>query len=240
MNKPDTVYVVEDNPTMSQLLAERLPSYCQTVKKFASAEAALDDFHNGCQPDIIILDLKLGKMDGLSLIEIMRAENFRGAVILASGFSDKKAVTVALRLGIIEVLEKPFQLDQFIAAVDRAHDFVQLRRTEAKIEEITSDLVQNCQSLISAYETRVVNSENLLYDHNIPYPPADVKVELVRHMMDAPMLHQLIVESEKQLQDLKQYKVELEKRIVMSTPQREASMTMSPPQLQLNLEKGRN
>lgn len=74
-------------------------------------------------PDLLITDIKMPRMDGLSLIEKIRSSSKADLpVIVTSAFADKDFLARANKLGISAYLTKPFSLDDLtnaIAAVGR-------------------------------------------------------------------------------------------------------------------------
>lgn len=85
------------------------------------------------QPDILILDIMMPKLNGFHLSHLMRLnKRLRGAkVIFCSSRADREYVEQAFRLGASEFLEKPFtpeQLRRKILEVTRKPDFQRIRK----------------------------------------------------------------------------------------------------------------
>ncbi len=78
---------------------------------------------NGCGSDITILliaDLKMPGLDGLSLIREAKRLNVELPVIIITGFSTESSAIEAVNLGVAGYLTKPFRVPQVLAAAARA------------------------------------------------------------------------------------------------------------------------
>lgn len=71
-------------------------------------------------PDVVILDLKMPGMDGLTLLREIRARNVELPVIVLTGYRTETAETEARALGVIQFLQKEFSLHALGAAITRA------------------------------------------------------------------------------------------------------------------------
>ncbi|HUX54829.1 MAG TPA: sigma-54 dependent transcriptional regulator [Williamwhitmania sp.] len=76
--------------------------------------------------DVIILDLQLPEMDGLSVLKKIKENNDHAEVIMITGHGDMDAVIQAMRLGAMEFFTKPFRLLDMKAAIQRSRRFVEL------------------------------------------------------------------------------------------------------------------
>ena len=92
--------------------------------------------------DVLILDVKLPEMDGMQVLEIVKAKYPDLEIIVISGHGDIDTVIAALRSGAIDYLKKPFRLNDLMIAIERTTKFVRLRQN---IKALKTD-----NSLISA------------------------------------------------------------------------------------------
>ncbi|MGW0807966.1 response regulator [Nonomuraea sp. NPDC002799] len=72
------------------------------------------------RPDVVLLDLVMPVMDGLAVLERLRAEAGRPAVIVLTSFQEEDRVVEAVRLGALSYLSKMTAVDQVVAAVRAA------------------------------------------------------------------------------------------------------------------------
>ncbi len=66
------------------------------------------------QPDLLITDIKMPFMDGLSLIELVRKELPRTKIVIISGYDDFSYAQQAIRLGVDQYLLKPIMKDKMV------------------------------------------------------------------------------------------------------------------------------
>lgn len=78
-------------------------------------------------PDIALIDLKLPRVSGMELLEIIRTEFPRVAVIMMTGYSTLENAVAALHSGAFDFLPKPFTFEELLGVVQRAERLVTLR-----------------------------------------------------------------------------------------------------------------
>ncbi|MEM5294103.1 response regulator [Burkholderia sp. JPY481] len=111
------VYIVDDDALIRRSLAGLLKSAGHTATCFESGEAFLAS-ETVAQACCILLDLKLGGMNGL---DVQRALIERGTsipVIFISSHGEEEVVDKALRQGAIAFFHKPFSVDRILALID--------------------------------------------------------------------------------------------------------------------------
>ncbi len=70
--------------------------------------------------DVILLDMKLPDLDGMKILETIRAKIPRPYVIVMTGYSTMSNAVQAMKSGASEYLAKPFTDDELIEAVEKA------------------------------------------------------------------------------------------------------------------------
>lgn len=118
---PLRVMVVEDDEHFRSFLTTVLretPGYI--VQEAKSGEEALA-LCRDMGFDLLIVDLRMPKMDGITLIHHVRRLHPSTRFIIVTGFGDKKSAIDAVHLGVSEYLEKPIRdLQLFRTTVERA------------------------------------------------------------------------------------------------------------------------
>lgn len=116
---PSIVYVIDDDASLRRSL-ERLLSLAEyRVATFESAEAflaVLDHLPQGCS----VVDIQLGAMSGLELLERLGAARPGWPAIAMSGSHNESAEKESLRLGARVFLRKPFDPQSLLDAIARA------------------------------------------------------------------------------------------------------------------------
>ena len=72
------------------------------------------------KPDIILADVKMPKIDGLTMCEEIRAFLPHCSIIIISGYSDKEYLKSAIRLSAVNYLEKPFHPQELMDSLQQA------------------------------------------------------------------------------------------------------------------------
>ncbi|NQT68198.1 MAG: response regulator transcription factor, partial [Desulfobacteraceae bacterium] len=71
------------------------------------------------QPDLIVLDIMLPGIDGLSVLQNIRLEDDRIPILILSAKSDTEDKIKGLSCGVDDYITKPFDLDEFLLRVER-------------------------------------------------------------------------------------------------------------------------
>lgn len=115
------VYVVEDDPAQRQSLTELLQLDDLDTQDFASAEAFLGAVAAAApRTGAAIVDLRLPGLDGLGLLRALALLGLPVAAVILTGHGTVRSTVEAMRLGAVDVLEKPVEPDHLLATVRRA------------------------------------------------------------------------------------------------------------------------
>ena len=71
-------------------------------------------------PDIVLTDVRMPKMDGISMMQGVQERYPDSAVIFMSGFSDKEYLKAAIKLHAVSYVEKPIDTDELYEALKDA------------------------------------------------------------------------------------------------------------------------
>jgi excisionase family DNA binding protein len=113
------VLVVDDEESIRDLLSKTLALAEYDVETAGDASTALDRMRETAY-DLLVADLKMPGMDGLTLISHARHMRADLPVIIITGFSSESAAIEAVNLGVAGYLTKPFRVPQVLAAAARA------------------------------------------------------------------------------------------------------------------------
>jgi two-component system KDP operon response regulator KdpE len=118
MTPPTRILVVDDEPQIRRFLRTSLGAQGYAVSEVASGREALEAAVKQ-EPDLVILDLGLPDMDGLEVIEKLRAD-CQTPIVVLSIRGDEKGKVRALDLGADDYVTKPFGMDELLARVRTA------------------------------------------------------------------------------------------------------------------------
>lgn len=115
----EQVWIVDDDSSIRWVLEKAFASANISVASFDSAERLLDALvHN--QPQIIISDIKMPKIDGITLLGKINKQYPEIPVIIMTAHSDLDSAVNAYQGGAFEYLPKPFDIDDALAITKRA------------------------------------------------------------------------------------------------------------------------
>jgi two-component system response regulator AtoC len=124
--------IVDDDPGLRQSLGLLLQEAGHDVYAQGDAEealnVALDD-----DPDVILCDVRMPNMDGLSFLQQYRAGHGGALVIMMSAHGNEDAALAAMREGAYDYLHKPFRPDEVVMTLRKAEEREHLRREVATL-----------------------------------------------------------------------------------------------------------
>lgn len=123
------ILVVEDEPAIVKLLQFNLEKSGFTVVAASDGKQGLEMVHQE-QPDLIILDLMLPKMDGMDVCKELRQERIFTPILILTAKDDELDKILGLELGADDYLTKPFSPREVVARVKAI-----LRRTQLSSQQ---------------------------------------------------------------------------------------------------------
>ena len=91
------------------------------------------------QPDILITDIRMPFMDGMSLCQAVRSQMPWIGIIILSGFDEFEYARKGIQLGVKEYILKPVTAEELRQALDRVHESLRRERRERMAGRIGSD-----------------------------------------------------------------------------------------------------
>ena len=114
--RPARVLVVEDDLSMQRMLASYLGEHNMRVASAAQGRDVARHFAAG-EPDVVVLDLRLGQEDGLDLLRAIRARSDVPVIIATGHRLDEVDRVVGLELGADDYITKPFGVRELLARI---------------------------------------------------------------------------------------------------------------------------
>lgn len=100
-----TILIAEDEPTMSETLANKLASIGLNVLHASDGDAALKKIQQK-KPDLVIMDIVMPKRNGLDVVRAMRADGLTTPVIVLSNLDRPEDLEATKSLGVAQYLVK--------------------------------------------------------------------------------------------------------------------------------------
>ncbi len=110
------ITLVEDNVSLAKGIAYRMEDVGHAVDVLHDGASA-DDFLATDGGDVVILDINLPGLDGLSILRNMRARGDERPVIMLTARSDTHERVAGLDMGADDYLVKPFEMDELVARI---------------------------------------------------------------------------------------------------------------------------
>lgn len=111
--------VVDDEPIVGKRLKQALERDGYLVEAFTDSLIATGEFEKA-PFDIIITDLKMEKIDGMTILETVKRNKPDTRVIIITGVGQWLTATEAFEKGAFDFIIKPFKIDEIRDAVQRA------------------------------------------------------------------------------------------------------------------------
>jgi DNA-binding response OmpR family regulator len=119
------ILVVDDDPSIREMLAEYLGSHGFSVSSAPDGEAMRAEIER-VAPDVVLLDLRLPREDGLTLARYLR-EHYDIGIIMVTGSGEVVDRIVGLEVGADDYVTKPFDPRELLARVKSV-----MRRMQAR------------------------------------------------------------------------------------------------------------
>lgn len=118
------ILYVEDDELIRENTREILERKCENVITAKNGQEGLDLYHD-VEPDIIISDIQMPKMDGLSMIKKIREKDNETKIIITTAYSDQRYLMDAVELQLIKYVTKPLTWDKIYDALKITLKFIQ-------------------------------------------------------------------------------------------------------------------
>jgi len=121
------ILVIDDDRLIREALEEALTREKYLVSAAAEGRKGLGLFEPG-EFDVILLDYSLPDMDGLAILKRIKSIEPRQAVIMMTGYSSVENAVKAMKMGVLDYIQKPFEMDEMLIIIRKALEMVSLRR----------------------------------------------------------------------------------------------------------------
>jgi signal transduction histidine kinase len=141
----DKILLVDDEEGIRKVLGISLTDSGYRVLTAENAEEALRIFRN-VRPEIVLTDIKMPGMDGIQLLQRIKAEHPDTEVIMITGHGEMDLAIRSLKYEATDFITKPINDEVLEIALKRAHERISMR---VKLREYTENLEQMVQEKTS-------------------------------------------------------------------------------------------
>lgn len=163
MSSDKLVHIVDDDDSVRRSVAFMLKNAGYRVESHASGIAFLKEAKTAAR-GCVLLDVRMPEMDGLEVQQEMAARGIDLPVIILTGHGDISVAVKALRAGAVNFIEKPYEKETLLAAIeeaysklDRKHD-KEMKAGEAKIRlaSLTGRERDVLDGLVAGYPNKTI------------------------------------------------------------------------------------
>ncbi len=190
MISSQTVYIIEDEPEVSNALRCLFESVHLQVQVYENANKFLENYHHSHQ-GCLVIDVRLPGMSGLELIEHLKSQKNHLPIVVISGYADIQMAVRAMKAGAKDFILKPFNEQCLLETVQKC-------LTESiNIESI--DQIKDRLDQLSARERQIIElildgklNKEIAYELSISISTVEAHRASIMHKMKAKNLAQLI------------------------------------------------
>lgn len=157
------VYIVDDDQYARESLAWLIESVNLKVKSFDSAITFLEQTNinvSGC----LILDVRMPGINGIELFEQMKNQNYNLPVIIITGHADVTMAVRAMKAGVFDFIEKPYNDSLILERIQNAIAFDesnqrqrnQINKIKNKLQSLTPREHQVLDYVISSTPNKII------------------------------------------------------------------------------------
>lgn len=144
------ILLVDDERDLLQAIAEFLTAQGYAVDAVEDPGAALDLLDQKVF-DLVVTDYRLPGLSGIELLKRVKQRDPDIEVIIITGYGSKESVLEALKLGVYDFIEKPFDAVELLKSIVNCLETIRLKR---RIDHLIEDLHRNRRDLERAVEAR--------------------------------------------------------------------------------------
>lgn len=139
----ESVWIVDDDSSIRWVLQKALQAANIGCLSFENPEDLLLQLQSGQSPEVIVSDIRMPQMDGMTLLKEVHDIAPLIPVIIMTAHSDLDSAVNAYQSGAFEYLPKPFDIDEAVTLVQRAiaHAREQSRQNQAPQDEVVTEII---------------------------------------------------------------------------------------------------
>ena len=132
------VLIIDDEKAFAELLNAKLTRAGYEVVAVHDAASGLEAL-TAARFELVLCDMKMPRMDGLELLDEMKARGLGSTVVMMTAFGTLDHAVAALRRGAYDYISKPFKNDELLLTLRKAEERCQLR---ARVEQLEGQMAR--------------------------------------------------------------------------------------------------
>lgn len=119
MTNQRSILVVDDEEALRTVLSSELSGEGYHVETASDGDEAIATLQNNNKFDLILLDIKMPKVDGFEVLKFIKANTPHIKVIMLTAFADLKNAIESKKLGADDFISKPYDLVDLLTTIER-------------------------------------------------------------------------------------------------------------------------
>jgi len=138
-NSSYKIAICDDSQADAEYIAKLVKEWAKDriviIKSFPSAEAFMFNYTEEKDYDVLLLDIEMGKMDGVTMAKVIRQDNESVQIVFITGYSEY--IADGYDVAALHYLIKPVKKEQLWSVLDRASE--RLKKNEKELLLKTAD-----------------------------------------------------------------------------------------------------
>ncbi|MBU5313496.1 sigma-54 dependent transcriptional regulator [Tissierella carlieri] len=138
------ILIADDEPNMIWALKRALNKEGYEVMSVENGEEAIEIFKKQ-EPDLVILDLKMPKIDGMDALRMIKEISPKMPVIMITAHGSTKVAVEAMKVGALDYISKPFDIEELRMIIRKALEYKNLndevKYLRGKLKEESSKII---------------------------------------------------------------------------------------------------
>ncbi len=194
MENRSVIYIVDNEDTFREGLAQLLQSTGMDVEHYPSADEFLKNYNTG-NPCCLVLDIDMPGTNGLELQQILIERKIKIPIIFITGYGDVPKSVQALKAGAVDFLEKPFRTQVLMELIQTAiardlgtrKSDGEKSEIEALYNNLTGRLKEIMHLIVSGYSNKEIGEKI-----NISHRTVEIHRKKIMSRMKAKSLPDLV------------------------------------------------
>ncbi len=153
MEARQNVWIVDDDKSIRWVLEKALQKSDANIESFSRPDDVLKRLPAE-QPDVVISDVRMPGMDGITLLDHIKQVNPDIPVIIMTAYSDLDRAVSAFQGGAFEYISKPFDVDEVVSLVKRAiaHRLKSPAKIDTDEQRVTSPIIGSAPAMQEVFK----------------------------------------------------------------------------------------
>ena len=132
-DRPQTILITDDDTAHRTMLKVNLSGSGYTLLEASDGDQVLPLLRSR-QVDLILLDMKMERMDGLAVLAALEKAGYKVPVIIITAFSSVESAVEAMKKGAFDYVAKPIDIEELKIAIDKALNYHRLHEENKQLK----------------------------------------------------------------------------------------------------------